>query len=103
MGLLFLRIFSFDFRAFTMVNREKAREAQAGCCKGCGQRKSNKEGEQEKCEKGEENARQDDQKQEDCCRVLESQTESFKEYTREPCQKLLLTQPSSLNMQSPSF
>merc|ERR1712062_648904 len=69
---------------------EKAREAQAGCCKGCGQWKSCQEGGQEKCQKGEENAGQDDQKQEDGSRVLQPQTESFKEYGRKACQKLLL-------------
>merc|ERR1712130_595582 len=61
---------------------EKAREAKAGCCKGGGQWKSCKEGGQEKCQEGKENARQDDQKQEDCGRVLKPQTKSFKEYNR---------------------
>merc|ERR1712212_1139768 len=69
---------------------EKARKAQAGCCKGCGQWKSCKEGGQEKCQEREEDARQDDKKQEDCSRVLKSQAESFEEHNREACKKLLL-------------
>merc|ERR1712210_149737 len=61
--------------------RQKAREAQqAGRWKGCGQWKSCKEGGQDERQEGEENAGKDDQKQEDCSRVLKPQTESFKEY-----------------------
>merc|ERR1712088_1488 len=70
--------------------RQKAREAQTSCCQRSCQWKGGKEGGQDECQEREENVGQDDQEQEDCRRVLKSQTKGFREHDRKTGKELLL-------------